>query len=153
LYETLVNNPVPQAAIPVVCDDTLSGYTDFACFQWLAPKIIRASIVFDFRRFITLPKEISKSFNTARLLQMEENIKVVTSDPVQLKDTIAVIPSTISEVSPNEVSVDGATTILTPSTDDYAKSLSQTTVSLNSSSGHYMKAFNIFIIALFALLI
>jgi len=153
LYNMLVNNPVPQAALPAICDETVTGYSEFSCFQWLMPKITKATIVFDYRRFMDLPRDIAKSFATAtRVLQTDTTIKVVTQDPVQLKDPNAFIPSSITQVSGTEITVDGATIDITPTDIQYIQELAQTTATINLSHGFLSTSVSVLLVALFALL-
>jgi len=152
LYNMLVKNPVPQSALPAVCDDSLSTYSDSNCFNWLMPQITKATIVFDYRGFLDLPRAIATSFGTSRRLQTSSSIKVVTNDPVQLKDSTAALPATVSQVTNSEVSVDGATVSTAPTANQYLTALTNTVqnVSLNQSFLSY--TYSIFVFALFALL-
>lgn len=152
LYSLLVNNPVPQSALPAVCDDSLTTYSESSCFNWLIPKITKATIVFDYRGFLDLPRSIASSFGTSRRLQTSDSIKVVSSDPVQLKDSTASLPATVSQVANTELSVDGATIAQAPSTSDYLTSLAQTTANVNLNQNFLSYTYSIFVFALFALL-
>jgi hypothetical protein len=153
LYNILVNNPVPQAAMPAICDDTFTGYSESGCFQWLMPKITKATIVFDYRRFMDLPREIANSFATAtRVLQTGTTIKVVTQDPVQQKDPTAVIPTSIAQVSSNEITVDGATINTMPTASQYIQDLAQTSATIKLSHGFLSSSVSVLLVAFFALL-
>lgn len=152
LYNMLVNNPVPQSALPAVCDDTVTGYSESACFQWLVPKMTKATIVFDYRRFKDLPREIASSYsNTTRLLESEATVKVVAQDPVQQKDPTAAIPSNVALVTTTEIAVDGATVTSAPTADQYVQDLAQTSAEITLAQSFLSASFTV-LIALFALL-
>jgi hypothetical protein len=154
LYNMLINNPVPQAALPLICDETVTGYTESGCFQWLMPKITKATLIFDHRRFKDLPREISNSFtNAIRVLQTDSTIKVVAQDPVQLKDPNAVIPISIAQVSSTEITVDGATINTTPTAVQYIQDLAQTTATINLSHSFLSTSISVLLVALSALLL
>lgn len=153
LYNMLVNNPLPQSALPAVCDDTATGYSESGCFQWLMPKITKATIVFDYRRFNDLPREIANSFGTtSRLLQTDATVKVVAQDPVQQKDPTAVLPSSVSQITSSEVAVDGATTVTAPTASQYITELAQTSANVTLAQSFLSASINLLVIALVALL-
>jgi hypothetical protein len=78
--------------------------------------------------FLDLPRSIAASFSTtARMMQTDiAVIKVFNSDPVQLKDSTAVISSSAANINSYEIAVDGATVISAPSASKYINQLSQT---------------------------
>lgn len=156
LYDILINNPIPKSALPTQCDETLIGYSDSTCFQWLAPKIVKATIVFDYKGFLDLPRAIANSLNAASLRYLEDTatIKVVeTSKDPAAKDPTAIIPTNIASVA--ELSVDSTTTTSTPSISTYTSTLTQTASNLNltTNSSFLQCSFSLVILSLVALLV
>ena len=158
LYDILVNNPVPSDPLPTQCDDAYDTYTETNCFNWLMPKITKATIVFDYKGFLDLPRGIANSLaaggspNGVRLLQTS-NVKVVTSDVVAQYDTKAIIPTNIAQVTTTEVSVDSSTVAAAASATNYIQSLSQTTSQVTLSNSFINYSLNLIFLCFVALMI
>ena len=158
LYDILVNNPVPTSPLPTQCDDSLATYTESNCFNWIMPKITKATIVFDYKGFLDLPRGIANSIsaggspNGVRLLQTIA-VKVVSNDVVAQFDTKAIIPTNIAQVTTSEVSVDSSTVAAAASASNYINSLSQTTSQVTLSNTFINYSINLLIVCFIGLLI
>jgi len=150
LYDMLVKNPLPPSPLPPVCDDTVTDYTESACFQWLAPLITKATLVFDYRRLQDLPKEMAKLFSTRRLQSSSTGITIVSQDQVALKDPTAVLPTSVTQVTSTEIGVDGATTVSAPSSTAYLNDVMQTAAAVTLGQSYLSVQFSLLVIALFA---
>ena len=159
LYDILINNPVPSSPLPTQCDDSLPTYTENNCFNWLVPKITKATIVFDYKGFLDLPRSIAisvsngGSLNGTRRILQTNTITVVKVDPVSQSDPKAVIPSTVSQVSTTEVVVDKTTVAAAASPSTYINSLTQSAAQVTLSYSYLQYSFTIFTLALIGLLI
>ena len=125
LYERLINKPLPEAALPVVCDNTYPDYTLERCFAWLEPIIVKHSLSFSFQGFNRLPSEIDRSFRGGKSLRNLQTL-TVSVDPVTKNDVKAVIPASITKMDASAISVDQATAVSAPSVEAKVASFDQT---------------------------
>jgi hypothetical protein len=134
LYERLMKKPLAANALPNICDNTTTNYSENACFDWLERIIVLNSLSFSLRGFMDLQRQIDIFQRGKKTLRYLETL-TVSVDPVTKNDVKAVLPASITMMDASAISVDDATAVSAPSVDTKVSSfdLTSQTVTLGKN--------------------
>jgi hypothetical protein len=148
LYDNLVRNPATSNPNPDDCNESLPGYSDNNCFEWIMSNMSFGTIALDTEAMNNLPKIIQSGIDDSRR-RNRRNLATVSNNDPSAADSKSQVDGSINE---DDMAVDSSTSSKAANPKLYANSLDNESAKTSVSGSMFKVAFYTLILSILAII-